>query len=60
VLVCIIDLVYPPNHKMPVKDRKDENSDSGQESVSYNLKIVMLISIWLLKKVIKYNIISGR
>jgi len=33
VLVCIIDLVYPPSHhKMPVKDGKDENSDSGQES----------------------------
>lgn len=32
VLVCIIDLVYPPNHKMPVKDRKAENSDSGQET----------------------------
>jgi len=40
VLVCIIDLVYPPSHhKMPVKDGKDENSDSGQESVSNNLKL---------------------
>lgn len=58
MLVCIIDLVYPPSHhKIPVKDRKDENSDSGQESVSNNLK---LFPIWQLLKVIKYNIISGR
>lgn len=44
MLVCIIDLVYPPSHhKMPVKDGKDENSDSGQESVSNNLKIFSFI-----------------
>jgi len=37
VLVCIIDLVYPPSHhKIVIKDGKDENSDSGQESVSSN------------------------
>ncbi|XP_050438437.1 thioredoxin-related transmembrane protein 1-like [Adelges cooleyi] len=33
VLVCIIDLIYPPNnHKYQLKNRKDDNSDSGQES----------------------------
>lgn len=33
VLVCIIDLVYPPSHqKVSVKDCKYENNDSGQES----------------------------
>ncbi|XP_050526855.1 thioredoxin-related transmembrane protein 1-like [Daktulosphaira vitifoliae] len=32
-LVCIIDLIYPPRHaKFPSKDKKEENSDSGQES----------------------------
>lgn len=36
VLVCIIDLIYPPrSYKLTVKNRKD--SDSGQESVSYYL-----------------------
>jgi len=45
---------------MPVKDGKDENSDSGQESVSNNLKLFCLFPIWLLLKVIKHNIISGR
>lgn len=45
-MVCFIDIIYPPrHHKVQTKGRKDENSDSGQESVSNDFKYKIIFDI---------------